>query len=89
MEGHRARTIGVPVADHLGAEGARPYAHEFPPAIVRFADAAELALCQLLPTTAATSNQWFPLARLPLVHEVTDTPLATFVYPEDDDVVEW
>jgi len=46
--------------------------------IVLSAVADDLELLQLLPTTATTLNQWFvPLVRVPLVHDVVATPLAT------------
>ena len=45
--------------------------------IVLSAEAEDLALAQLLPTLATTSNQWLvPLVSVPLVHNV-DTPLPT------------
>jgi hypothetical protein len=44
--------------------------------IVRWAVALDLALTQLVPVAAETSNQYVPVARLPLVHDVPLTPVA-------------
>ena len=49
--------------------------------------AADLNPTQLLPTSAATSNQSFPAERVPLVQVVVVTPVARDVYVPLADIV--
>jgi hypothetical protein len=56
--------------------------------MVLLALAVELGLTQLTPTRAETSNQYFPDARVPLVHEVPLTPVATAEKPLVAEVVD-
>ncbi|HJQ49412.1 MAG TPA: hypothetical protein VJ838_02755 [Gaiellaceae bacterium] len=47
--------------------------------MVRWAVAPDLGLVQLAPMAADTSNQYVPLARLPLVQELPATAVAATV----------